>query len=145
VRLLHQRCCGRGGFRQGPQHAELGQQHDQLLLDAVVEIALEAATYVVLGTHEPLAGRGELAHTTGQHPGQLRAPQGQRHVAADQTDERDVVVGPAAAAGSACQGTDGRVAGDQRNSHLGPSCAGASCAHRHAARTVDRHPCHLQA
>ena len=74
--------------------AEPGDLRHHVLLDAVVQVALEALALVVLRGDEPLARNGQLVELLGELGGQSHVGDGCRGLACDRTKQRalDVAV-----------------------------------------------------
>ena len=81
------------------REAQPGDLRHDVLLDAVVQVALEALALVVLRGDEPLARRGQLVELLGELGGQAHVGDGCRSLAGDRAQQRalGLAVVPAAA------------------------------------------------
>ena len=81
--------------------AQPGDLRHHVLLDAVVQVALEALALVVLCGDEPLARRGQLVELLGELRGQAHVGDGCRSLAGDRVQQRSLRLAVVAAAARA--------------------------------------------
>ena len=116
---LVEECLRRGGIvvRQLARQLEVHRERDQVLLRAIVEVALDRAAVCVGGQDEPLAGRAELFDLEAQPVERLLRRLDVRKLQGDRPPFEDCqklsVIGAAPSRGPAPR--DGGVAAPRRN------------------------------